>query len=124
MRYKPGIMVSVISIFEAFEFVAFETAFDYVMHTWKLCSLIPISPWWLTLCPSKWSPLGMVFLLGGPLRVIMPFLTILVTFHTSSPHLLTFGIFGCTDPRRDCPSFHGKKGLKAQRGDSWKNTKS
>jgi len=30
MRYKPSIMVSVISIFEAFEFVAFKTAFDYV----------------------------------------------------------------------------------------------
>jgi hypothetical protein len=26
-----------------------------------------------------------------------------------------FGIFGCTDPRRDCTSFHGKKGLKAHR---------
>jgi hypothetical protein len=39
MRYKPGIMVSVISIFEAFEFVAFKIAFDYVTSAWKLCSL-------------------------------------------------------------------------------------
>jgi hypothetical protein len=30
MRYKSGIMVSAISIFEAFEFVASITAFDYV----------------------------------------------------------------------------------------------
>jgi hypothetical protein len=28
---------------------------------------------------------------------------------------LPFGIFRCTDPRRGCPSFHGKKGLKAHR---------
>jgi hypothetical protein len=26
-----------------------------------------------------------------------------------------FWIFRCTDPRKDCTSFHGKKGLKAQR---------
>jgi hypothetical protein len=37
---------------------------------------------------------------------------------------LSFGIFGCTDPRRDCPSFHGKKGIKAQRECSWKKDKS
>jgi hypothetical protein len=29
-------MVSVISIFEAFDFVAFEIDFDYVMYAWKL----------------------------------------------------------------------------------------
>jgi hypothetical protein len=28
-------------------------------------ALFPVSPWWLTLCPSKWSPLGKGFLLGG-----------------------------------------------------------
>jgi hypothetical protein len=39
MRYKSGIMVSVISIFEAFEFVTSITAFDYVMFAWTLCSL-------------------------------------------------------------------------------------
>jgi hypothetical protein len=26
-----------------------------------------VSPWWLTLCTSKWSPLGIDFLLRGPL---------------------------------------------------------
>jgi hypothetical protein len=26
---------------------------------------------------------------------------------------LSFGIFGCTNPIRDCTSFHEKKGLKA-----------
>jgi hypothetical protein len=31
--------VSVISIFEAFEYVAFEVTFDYRMPAWKLCSL-------------------------------------------------------------------------------------
>jgi hypothetical protein len=39
MRYKSGIMVSAISIFEAFEFVASITAFDYVTISWTLCSL-------------------------------------------------------------------------------------
>jgi hypothetical protein len=40
------------------------------------------------------------------------------TYHFSSLHplfiSLYFGIFGCIDPRRDCTSFHGKKGLKAR----------
>jgi hypothetical protein len=31
--------VSVISIIEAFEFVAYITSFDYVMFAWTLCSL-------------------------------------------------------------------------------------
>jgi hypothetical protein len=30
--------VSFVSIFEAFEFVAFKIAFDYVTSAWKLCS--------------------------------------------------------------------------------------
>jgi hypothetical protein len=38
MRYKLGIMVSFISIFEAFEYVAFKDAFDYVTSAWKLFS--------------------------------------------------------------------------------------
>jgi hypothetical protein len=37
---------------------------------------------------------------------------------------LSFGIFGCIDPRRVCTSFHGKKGLKAQKNCSWKKIKS
>jgi hypothetical protein len=40
------------------------------------------------------------------------------TYHY--PHFIlfissSFEIFGCTNPRRDCTSFHGKKGLKALR---------
>jgi hypothetical protein len=33
------------------------------------------------------------------------------------PHFISlpFGFFGCTDPRRGCPSLHGKKGMKEQR---------
>jgi hypothetical protein len=38
MRYKPGIMVSVISLFEAFEFVAYITSFHYVSFAWTLFS--------------------------------------------------------------------------------------
>jgi hypothetical protein len=39
MRYKSRIVVSVISIFEAFEFVASIIAFDYVTFDWTLYSL-------------------------------------------------------------------------------------
>jgi hypothetical protein len=49
-------MVSVISIFEAFEFVTSITYFDYVTLAWTLCSN-PVSLWWLTLHPSKWVTL-------------------------------------------------------------------
>jgi hypothetical protein len=38
MRYKPSVMVSVISIFEAFKYVAFKATFDYVTFSSKLCS--------------------------------------------------------------------------------------
>jgi hypothetical protein len=38
MRYNPSITVSVISIFEAFEYVSFKAGFDYVTYSWKLCS--------------------------------------------------------------------------------------
>jgi hypothetical protein len=54
----------------------------------------------------------------------MPFPIILIIFHTSSfssPYLM--GFFRCTDPRRDCTSFHGKKGLKAHRECSWQKIK-
>jgi hypothetical protein len=80
-------------------------------------ALFPISPWWLTLHPSKWSPLGMGLLLGGLLDKSSCHSD--HTYHFSSLHplfiSLYFGILGCIDPRRDCTSFHGKKGLKAQR---------
>jgi hypothetical protein len=39
MRYNPGIMMSVISIFEAFKYFTFKSTFDYVTSAWKLCSL-------------------------------------------------------------------------------------
>jgi hypothetical protein len=35
MRYKPGIMVSFISIFEASKLVASITAFEYVVFAWE-----------------------------------------------------------------------------------------
>jgi hypothetical protein len=96
---------------------------ELILGNYALC---PVSPWWLKLWPSKWSPLGMGLLLGGPLddssyhsRSYL-LLFILHPFFVS----LSFGIFGCTDLRRDCTSFHGKKGLKAQRECSWKNIKS
>jgi hypothetical protein len=87
MRCRLGIMPSVISIFEAFEFVASITAFDYVTFAWTLCSF-PILLWWLTLRPSKWVTLRVTFVTGrSSCRLIVSFPTILVTFPTSTPHL-------------------------------------
>jgi hypothetical protein len=87
---------------------------ERLLGSYALC---PVSPWWLTLCPSKWSPLGMGFLLGGLLDKSSCHSRSYLSFFITSPLVvsLSFGIFGCIDPRRDCTSFHGKKGLKAQR---------
>jgi hypothetical protein len=74
-------------------------------------ALCPISPWSLTLCPSKWSPLGKGLLLGGFIDE-----SLYHSYHTYHfSHFiifisLSFGIFGCTDTRRDYTSFHGKRG--------------
>ena len=83
-------------------------------------AFFPTSPWWLTLCPIKWFSLGMSLLLGTPLkshRIIPDH-----TYHFPSlfPSIsLSLGIIGYIDPRRGCPSFYGKKGLKAQRAWCW-----
>jgi hypothetical protein len=37
---------------------------ERMLGNYALCL---VSAWWLTLCPSKWSSLGMSLLLGGPL---------------------------------------------------------
>jgi hypothetical protein len=34
---------------------------ERMLGNYDLCH---VSPWWLTLCPNKWSPLGKGFLLG------------------------------------------------------------
>jgi hypothetical protein len=64
MRYKSGIVVSVTLILEAFEYVALKLLLiiERLLGNYALCL---VSPWWLTLCPSKWSPLGKGLLLGG-----------------------------------------------------------
>ena len=63
MRYKSSIMVSVISIFEEFEFVASITAFDYVTFDWTLCYFSCFTMW-LTLFPSQWATLRDRFATG------------------------------------------------------------
>jgi hypothetical protein len=88
-------------------------------------SLCPVSPWWLKLCPSKCSPLGIFFILGAPFdESSYHYRSYLSLSHFILFISLYFGIFGYTEPRRDCTSFHGKKGLKAQRECSWKKIKS
>jgi hypothetical protein len=95
---------------------------ECMLGNYALCL---VSPWWLTLRPSKWSPLGMGLLLGGLLDESSCHSRSYLSLFTLHPFIsLSFGIFGCTDPRRDCTSFHGKKGLKAQRECSWKKIKS
>jgi hypothetical protein len=108
MRYKPGIMVSVISIFEAFEFVAFKTAFDYLTFAWKLCSL-PYFTLVVDITPNKWVTLRDRFATGrSSSRAIVPFPTILVTFHTLSPYLL--GFLGVLTQDGIVPHFMGRRG--------------
>jgi hypothetical protein len=83
-------------------------------------AFFPASPWWLTLFPSKWSSLGMRFLLGNPLISHRTIPNHTYPFPSLFPFVsLSLGILGCIDPRRGCPSFYGKKGLKAQRGWYW-----
>jgi hypothetical protein len=57
-------------------------------------ALLPVSPWWLALCPSKWSPLGMGLLLGGPLDESSCHSRSYLSFFTLHPfHLLIFWDF-------------------------------
>jgi hypothetical protein len=85
---------------------------ERLLGNYPLCH---VSPWWLTLHPSKWSPLGMGFLLGGLLDESsfhsQSYLLFFTLHPFSSPYIL--GVFGRIDLRRDCISFHAKKGLKA-----------
>jgi len=120
MRYKSIIMVSVISIFEAFwvccildYFIFHDTFLDIMpfssfhLGSWN-CSLVSGLPW-------EW-----VFYKELPWRDIVPFPSILTTFNHLKPLIsLSLAILGCIDLRRGCPSFHEKEGLKAQRDCCW-----
>jgi hypothetical protein len=80
-------------------------------------AFFPASPWWLTLCPSKLFSIGMGLLLGTPLKSRHIVLDHTYHFPSLLPSIsLSLGILGCVDPSGGCPSFYGKKGLKAQRG--------
>jgi hypothetical protein len=70
MRYKSGIVVSVTLILEAFGYVALKLLL-IIERLLGNYSLYLVSPWWLTLCPSKWSPLGKGFPLGGLLNELL-----------------------------------------------------
>jgi hypothetical protein len=62
-----------------------------------------------------------------PASYLVPLGTTGNTYHFPSlfPSIsLSLGILGCIDPRRGCPSFYGKKGLKAQKGWCWVKDKS
>jgi hypothetical protein len=112
MRYNSTIVVSVTLILEAFECVALKLLLiiERLLGNYALCF---VSPWWLTLCPSKWSPLGRGLLLGGLIdESSHHFSIILVTF----PHFIlfvspSFGIFGCTEPKKGLYlHFTGRRG--------------
>jgi hypothetical protein len=64
MRYKSAIVVSVALVLEAFQYAALKLLLiiEHLLGNYALC---PVSPWWLTLCLSKWSPSGKGLLLGG-----------------------------------------------------------
>jgi hypothetical protein len=64
---------------------------ELMLGNYALCL---VSPWWLTLCPSKRSPLGMVFLLGSPLDESsyhsQSYLSLFSLHPFLSPYLLRF----------------------------------
>ena len=70
-------------------------------HFFGHYALFFVSPWWFTLHPSKWVTLRDRYATGRSFwQVIMPFSTILVIFHTSSPHLLAFWLFWVYWPKK------------------------
>jgi hypothetical protein len=77
-------------------------------------ALCPVSPWWLTLCPSKWSPLGMGVLLGGLLDESsyhsQSYLLLFTPLPLRSPHLLGFS--GVLAQEGIVPHFMGRRGLR------------
>jgi hypothetical protein len=82
---------------------------EHLLENYVLC---PISPWWLTLCPNKWSSLGMGLLLGGLLDE--PSCLSDHTYHFSqftpfsSPYLLGFS--GVLTQEGILPHFMGRRG--------------
>jgi hypothetical protein len=75
--------------------------------------LCPVSLWWLTMLPSKWSPLGMGFLLGGLLnesschsQSYLPFFTLHPFL--SSPYISGFS--GVLTQEGIVPHFIGRRG--------------
>jgi hypothetical protein len=117
-------MVSVTLIFEAFEHVA-KSPFLIMEHFLGNYTFCLISPWWLTWFPSKLVTLGKRVVIEGSLKGHRTIPTHTYHFPCFFPSVSSsFGFLGALTPRRDCTSFHGKKGLKAQRCCSWKILKS
>jgi hypothetical protein len=75
-------------------------------------ALCPVSPWWLTLCPSKWSPLGMGLLLGGLIDESSyhsrSYLSLFTLSSFSCPHLLGFS--SVLTQEGIVPHFMGRRG--------------
>ena len=115
-QVQVSIMVIIISIFKPLImlYLRFLQISLYVLGHYVF---FPTSPWWLKLFPSKWFFLGMGLLLGTPLMSHRTVPDHTYQFPSLFPSIsLSIGILVCVDPRRGCPSFYGKKGLKAQRG--------
>jgi hypothetical protein len=79
---------------------------ERLLGNYALCLVLP---WWLTLRPSKWSPLGMGLRLGGLLDDSSCHSCSYLSLFTLLPCFvsLSFGIFWRIDLRRICISFHG-----------------
>jgi hypothetical protein len=86
-------------------------------------ALCHVFPWWLTLRPSKWVTLRVRAATGWSFwPVIVPFSTILFTFHTSSSHLLTFWVFRVYWPKKGLSLTsweEGVEGLWLEKIKSW-----
>jgi hypothetical protein len=81
------------------------------------CAFFFVLPWWLTLCPIKWSSSGMGFLLGTPLKIHCTVPDHTYHFSPLKAHIsLSLGILGCIDPRRGLSLILWEEGVKGLEG--------
>jgi hypothetical protein len=109
-------VVSVILINEAFEYVAKGPFLILKTFAWKLCSLPYFTLVVDIVVLESDHPRGKGCYWGVSLMSHRIAPTHTFHFPCFFPFVSSsFGFSGHIDPRRACTSFHGKKGLKAQR---------
>jgi hypothetical protein len=123
MRYKSGIVVSVTLILEKFGYVALKLLLiiEHLLENYALCL---VSPWWLTLCSSKWSPLGKCLSLGGLLDEPSYHSRSYLLFPTLHPfRLLIFWDFQVNWPKKGLYLISWEEGVEGPEACSWQEIK-